>query len=150
MKLERAKELAGSILDTAQALFKRDKCLYTVLFSVDKDERITPVSVSLEEQKNINYILDLMKTLSDVSETEAIIVLMDTDYNYFDKGKEVYEDIKDTPGAGTALTVIVHVKSGKSAMRQLIYVKDEDSILFAGEPWFDDNNLGGSLGKNPF
>jgi hypothetical protein len=148
MKLERAKEMAGDILNTGQALFKRDGCLYTVLFSIDGNERVTPVSVSLEEQNNMELISDLIKDL--VGSSEAIIVLMDTHFKWFEKGEKVHYVIKDDPDSDSALSVIVHVKNGQSSMRQLIYVKDGDSIMFSSEPWHDSKNLGGALGKNPF
>lgn len=150
MDMERAKEMAGDILNTAQALFNRDKCLYTVLFSIDKDERITPVSVSLEEQNNMLYISELLKDLARVPETEVVVILMDTHFNYFKQGEEVYKNLESTPGASTALTALVHVRGGQSAMRQLIYVKDVDSIMFSGEPWIDNVTFEGDLGKNPF
>jgi hypothetical protein len=147
MNMQRAKEMAGDILNTGQALFKRDGCLYTVLFSIDENERITPVSVSLEDQDNMELVSDLIKNLTESS--EAIVILMDTHFKWFEKGEKV-QSIKGDTNADTALSVIVHIKNGQSSMRQLIYVKDGDSIMFASEPWYDSKDLGGVLGKNPF
>jgi hypothetical protein len=146
MELDRVKELADDILKTGQALLLRDGNLYTVLFSIDENERITPVSVSLEDQNNAELISDLMKDLALTS--EAIIVLMDTHFKWFEKGEEAHI-IKGDPEVNTAISVIAHAKNGQSSTRQLIYVRDGEDISFANDFW-QDGSLKGTLGKSPF